>query len=381
MLHRKSSFFKHTTNCDPADAVESNYTFKPDDKHCKRTCCYYVFSTCDEMVAFLSAQKKANPEHLNFHEVIRSQAYQKLRFDVDAPMEFLKGVLPNYEKPELEAEPIKPEPTGIELIDHLELGLYEEKLAEVRHYNDYVTKTSLNMWHGVHLMSHLKWAIKKALVNLYHGTAKISDIVASVDDYLLVFGSSDETKFSRHIIIPGVHVKNHKEARAFAKEVVKNMDPRFRPAIDLGIYKGLQNFCLFMNCKVGSTRVKQCKSGPFKAFSDSLIAHIPEDSYMLPSILGKPEDKDAFKNDSELTEEQVQAVVKLVNESAPANTLKRVMGGMLLFCWTSTGYCPICEREHVNDNTHFAVVHEQCVCLHCRHSETHCGKKTSLVLG
>jgi len=108
------------------------------------------------MVAFLSAQKKDNPELLNFHEVICSQSYQKLRFDVDAPMEFLEQVLPDFEKPKLEAKPVKPGPTSLELIESLELGLYEEMLAEVKHYNGYVTKTSLNMWCSVHWMGQLK---------------------------------------------------------------------------------------------------------------------------------------------------------------------------------------------------------------------------------
>jgi len=35
----------------------------------------------------------------------------------------------------------------------------------------------------------------------------------------------------------------------------------------------------------------------------------------------------------------------------------------------------------VNNNTHFAVAHDQVVCLHSRHLEQHCGKKTTLVLG
>jgi len=120
-----------------------------------------VFDTCDEMVAFLSVQKKDNPKLLNFHEVIHGKSYQKLRFNVDAPMEFLKQVLPDFEKPELEAKPVRPKPTSLELIDSLDLGLYEEKLAEVRKYNDYVNNTSLNNMRGAHLMSHLKWAIKK----------------------------------------------------------------------------------------------------------------------------------------------------------------------------------------------------------------------------
>jgi len=49
---------------------------------------------------------------------------------------------------------------------------------------------------------------------------------------------------------------------------------------------------------------------------------------------------------------------------------------MLLFTRTGAGYCPICECNHVNNNTHFSVAHDQ-----CRHLETHCSKKTTLVLG
>jgi len=82
-----------------------------------------------------------------------------------------------------------------------------------------------------------------------------------------------------------------------------------------------------------------------------------------------------------LTEEKVQAVVNLVNELAPANTLEKVISNMLIFTRTSAGYCPICKHEHVNDNTHFVIVHDQVVRLHCRHSETHCCKKTTLLLG
>jgi len=92
----------------------------------------------------------------------------------------------------------------------------------------------------------------------------------------------------RHIIIPGVHVEKHMEAKAFADEVVKNLDAKFHLVIDLGVYKSLQNFSLFMNHKVGSSRVKQYKSGTFRAFSDSLIGYIPEGSFKLPTILGKP---------------------------------------------------------------------------------------------
>jgi hypothetical protein len=280
--------------------------------------------------------------------------------------------LSDFEKPKLKAEPAKPKPTGLDLINSLEFGLYEEKLAKVRCYNDYITKTSLNEMHGVQLMNHIETAITKAFAKLYYSKVDILDLPANIEENMLVFDSLDQTKFSRHIIIPAVHVENHVEAKAFADEVVKNLDNKFRPVVDLAVYKSLQNFHLFMNYKVGSPRVKQYKSGTFKAFSDSLIGYIIEDSLKLPSILGKPATK-APKIETELTKEKVQAIVNLVNELALGNSLKQVMGNMLIFTRRGAGYCPICEREHVNDNTHFVIV--------SRHSETHCGKKTTLLLG
>jgi len=117
MPYKKFPLFKNNTDGNNAESVEANYEFVPNDKHvaihCKRTCSFYVFDTCDEMVAFLIAQKKANPELLNYHKVIRGQSYQKLRFDIDAPIEFSENVMSHIKKPELEAKPVKQEPTGL----------------------------------------------------------------------------------------------------------------------------------------------------------------------------------------------------------------------------------------------------------------------------
>jgi len=327
-----------------------------------------VFDDCESLVAFLTAQKKDNPEFLNFHEVICGQSYQKLRFDVDAPVEFLEQIMPNFEKPELDAEPAKPKPTGLNLIGDLELGLYEEKLAKVRRYNDYVNNTSLNMWCGVHIMTHLNVAIKKAFADFFSSRIDPLFNIHDMDKNFLVFDFSNETKFSRHIIIPGFHFKNYHEAKAFADEVVRNLDAKFCPDLDLGVYKSLQNFRLFMNHKVGSSRVKQYKVGVFRAFSDLLIAYIPEYSFKLPSILARKAVKNAAKIETDLTNKNIQAIIKLVNELAPSYTLNKVIGNMVLFTRRGTGYCPICKREHVNDNTHFVIVHDQVVHYGPRHS-------------
>jgi len=185
------------------------------------------------MVAFLTAQKKDNPELLNYHGVICGQSYQKLRFDIDAPPEFLEQVLSDFENPKLKAEPAMPEPTGLELIDNLEFGLYEEKLAKFKHYNEHITNTSLNDMSSVHLMNNIKTSITKAFAELYYGKVNMLDLPANVEEKFLVFDSLDETKFLRHLIIPGVNVENPMEAKAFADEVVKNLDDKFCPVVDL----------------------------------------------------------------------------------------------------------------------------------------------------
>jgi len=173
------------------------------------------------------------------------------------------------------------------------------------------------MWHSVH--------IKKAFADFYSGRIDPLFNIHDMDKNFLVFDSSDEAKFSRHVIILGFHVQNYNEAKAFADEVVRNLDAKFRPAIDLGVYKSLQNFCLFMNHKVGSYRVKQYKSGVFRAFSDLLIAYIPEDSFKLPSILARKAVKNGANSETDLTNKNIQAIIKLVNESAPSNTLNRLL--------------------------------------------------------
>jgi len=102
------------------------------------------------------------------------------------------------------------------------------------------------------------------------------------------------------------NVQNYHEAKAFTDEVARNLDAKFCPAVDLGVYKSLQNFRLYMNCKVGSSRVKQYKSGVFKAFSDLLIAYIPEGSFKLPSILARKAVKNAPKIETELRKSRLR---------------------------------------------------------------------------
>jgi len=109
-------------------------------------------------------------------------------------MEFIENVMSHIRKPKLEAKPTKPKATGLNFINSLEFGLYEEKLAQVRRYNDYVTKTSLNEMCCVQLMNHIKIAIRVAFSKLYCSKGDILGLPANVEENLLIFDLSDKTK-------------------------------------------------------------------------------------------------------------------------------------------------------------------------------------------
>jgi len=64
----------------------------------------------------------------------------------------------------------------------------------------------------VQLMNHIKIAIGVAFSKLYYSKFDILGLPANVEENLLVFDSSEKTKFSRHIIIPGVNAENYMEA-------------------------------------------------------------------------------------------------------------------------------------------------------------------------
>jgi len=80
MPDKKFPFFKNNTDGNSADSVEANNKFVPNDKR--------IVIHCE-----------------NYHEVIHGQSYQKLRFDIDAPTEFIEHVLSDFEKPKLKAKP------------------------------------------------------------------------------------------------------------------------------------------------------------------------------------------------------------------------------------------------------------------------------------
>jgi len=229
--------------------------------------------TFEEFCQFFKEQEEANSEFLNFHEVIRSNAYQKLRF---GPMEFIEQLYPECYFGIL-PEPVKPEPTGNKVTDCVNEMKYELEVYDTAEHNAIFSETTPGIVKSNMMFKHIMKEICAAFTQEYSFRCLCEDIPfeeITPDDFL-IYDSSDDPKFSRHIIIPNVHVSNHLEAKAFADAFVVRLDPSILQVVDLGVYKSTQNFCMLACHKVNSKRVKYLlATNKSIHYSNSLIAYI-----------------------------------------------------------------------------------------------------------
>eukprot|EP01127_Copromyxa_protea_P010038 TRINITY_DN2411_c0_g1_i2.p1 TRINITY_DN2411_c0_g1~~TRINITY_DN2411_c0_g1_i2.p1 ORF type:complete len:154 (+),score=13.36 TRINITY_DN2411_c0_g1_i2:1-462(+) len=93
--------------------------------------------------------------------------------------------------------------------------------------------------------------------------------------------SSDKTKYSRHVIIPGCHVADAAEARFFASQVKAALPAEIAQFIDDGVYKTTQCFRLPECHKVESTRVKKIMAKYGGDFDEMIITRVG-DTPVLP---------------------------------------------------------------------------------------------------
>lgn len=184
------------------------------------------------------------------------------------------------------------------------------------------------------------------------------------DKDIIICDSSDDHKFSQHIIITNYYVMNNNEAAKFAAEVKVFVQTHYRQFIDDAVYKPLQFLRLPNMQKVNSARIKRI-----------ITEHKEEDAFIsqcagckqLPmrfKEVTKPEKR------VEVSREEVVKVLELVKKSGHINehAIRSVEGNMIIFRRLKASFCQICDREHTSDNTAFVTFDEFDVVIHCRRS-------------
>ncbi|CAG8616455.1 696_t:CDS:2, partial [Ambispora gerdemannii] len=207
---------------------------------------------------------------------------------------------------------------------------------------------------GNHKKSRLMWmkstevTRKKDEIYLYIKNAlriaikEITGLNLSKDD-LLVADSSNESKWSKHLILPRYFVRGASKARKFTSQILELLPERMHPFIDEKVNKDLHCFRLAGSHKAkDSSRIKCICSN--HTWRESLITHIEKDSTELWPYEWEEEEK-KLKNES-VSREQSDTAIKIVEEQFPFLSYRNSSNSFDTFDRTLPTTCLICEKEH-----------------------------------
>lgn len=157
---------------------------------------------------------------------------------------------------------------------------------------------------------------------------------------IIVCDSSDENKFSRHIIINGFYVSDHKEANRFAKKFYEGWPEYIQTYIDKGIYKSTQNFRIAGSHKVGSNRVKKILTK--HSLADTMITNI-DGCIKLETTTIVVEDKPVHAH---VEERYMKEAANLAAPFMDGFKLAKVVNNILYYDRIKSTSCKVCRRVH-----------------------------------
>lgn len=236
-----------------------------------------------------------------FHEVIFSRA-QKLKFDIDSPAERLTGF-------------------------HIPLGA-----------DDYSATASMESKYA-HVFGVIRDTLREAFFITY-GTD-----LSPENEIICESHCAQGSKFSNHIVITGYYVEDNKQATEFTRRLLTLLPALYRPFLDAGVNKTLQNFRLVGCRKEGSERVKKIVSQHSQVAS--LICNV-DGCELLPSIIDKAKQVDSVN----LHTDDVDKIMEICKKDGEfANhRLKSVQKNIITWTRVSSSHCNFCNRVHVADN-------------------------------
>ncbi len=275
---------------------------------------YLLFQDIDDAIAY--ATSSPDPR---FHEVIRGDRPQRLKFDLD-----------------FKAEDIA------ELPDELFEALSEDIAGGERD-----KAQILCAWFAATIADTLR---QLNAPNLDLAIYETTDI-----------GPRDTwAKYSYHIL-PRLAVTSSGAAQFVTNLVLRSVPVVLRRLLDAGVNKSVQNFRMCGSSKDGR-RVKSLNGDP-SLHRESLISYV-SDCDILP-VHGV---KRAGGVPGSTTPINTDAILAICQSAGimDSHKFRRASGNMLHFWRTRASYCEVCKREHTSDNTLTVHVSGRTVYYGCR---------------
>ncbi|CAG8785898.1 12694_t:CDS:2, partial [Dentiscutata erythropus] len=288
----------------------------------------------DNLSKFEIWHESISENQRTFHEVIRIGQPQKIKIDMDD---------------ELEKFASYPDP-----LDRIEKALGQKS------FDGYIANTHLHTWQKSTDIMRKKDEISLYIKNALRIAIKEISGLNLLKNDIIIADSSNEMKWSKHLILPKYFVRGASKARKFTLRILELLPERMHPFIDEKVNKDLHCFRLAGSHKAkDSSRIKRICSN--HTWRESLITHIEKDSIELWPYEWEEDKK--LKNES-VSHEESDTAIKIVEKQFPFLSYRNSNNGFDIFDRIRPTTCSICEKEHTREgkkrrNPHRSQSHSQ----------------------
>lgn len=297
---------------------------------------YKVFDTWDMFWTFVDSipiQERC------FHEVIMGKKPQKIKFDLDVELNKLNHLTLQE----------------IETITNIS---YNDEFDDLDNINESILESKVKMY------IILKYILSIILDQMYIQYFESDNIIITTKSFVILDSSgytsieqsTNQYKFSYHIILTSYAVSNYEEAKYISTNIYNNIHKTLQFVFDIGVNKSIQNFRLIDSTKPNQSRF-------LKSTSDDDLYNVDiatrKNSVICPTVMptmltNKYNNKHI---NSKLSDDYIDEAVKLVCKAAEENGLldahqfRDVSNMLFMFNRIYPSMCNICKRVHDNDNT------------------------------
>lgn len=304
------------------------------------------FGVFETYIDFNRYQKQLHPEDRCFYEIILGSHPQKPHFDVDIKKSDLESKYPDC-----------------------------DWLETTRDLISYLIKCCIDV-------------LERVGVRLV------------VDRDILLYSSSNDEKQSYHLVIDNYCHSDHKQAKGFYDEVLKELSlyvpENILDYIDPMVYSKKQQFRILGSQKVGSKRPKIFLEQYM--YFDQIIEWKMPDKWlslppasieglklatslvgftstctMLPNFIDEDKINRVYDNE-DLSKEQIEQALEIMNKvlDNPPFKYQNANGNIIILKREKPSYCPICERVHEKEHP-FLLVSRNRVLWYCRRNRDNRG--------
>lgn len=254
---------------------------------------------------YLIYRKNLLPEERCFHEQIIGDEPQRIKFDIDAPRDYIIR-LPNT------------------IVDSEKYGCISKIENIIMFIADMIIKT-----------------INEEYVDELPYPAEINNNI-------LITEANGEDKYSYHIIVVHYKLKNNIECKYFTTKVLSKLPDQLTEIIDLQVNKGVQSFRLLGSIKEGTNRRKIISE--FSPVVNSGFIQDLDDTDLL--LLPKKDYVKEMKSGMYLPPDILATIIHKVYDKWPEFAQFRDEKNKFLnFNRLNGSYCDYCEKVHDRDNS------------------------------